>query len=121
MTTLIPFRTALVSTLVGLTVNLFFSFSSAANWPQWRGQLMNGVAPDSNPPVSWSETNNVKWKVKVPGKGTSTPIIWGDQIFLQTAIATGKKVETPAAAEPAPAATAPAEGQRRGRGGFGGG
>src|SRR6266478_3980124 len=37
------------------------------NWPQWRGPLQNGVAPHANPPVTWSETNNIKWKVKIPG------------------------------------------------------
>ena len=67
-----------------------------SNWPQWRGPLANGVAPEGNPPTTWSETQNVKWKVKIPGNGSGTPIIWGDQIFIQTAIATGKKVEPPA-------------------------
>ena len=65
----------------------------AENWPQWRGPLANGVAPAANPPSAWSETNNIKWKVKIPGNGAATPIIWGDQIFIQTAIPTGKKVE----------------------------
>lgn len=66
---------------------------NARDWPQWRGPLANGVAPQGNPPATWSESENVKWKVKVPGRGTSTPIIWGQQIFIQTAIATGKKAE----------------------------
>lgn len=68
-----------------------------ANWPQWRGPLANGIAPGANPPTTWSETENVKWKAKIPGKGFSTPIVWGNQIFLQTAVATGKKIEPPAA------------------------
>jgi len=66
------------------------------NWPQWRGPLGNGIAPDANPPVAWSETSNVKWKVRIPGNGTATPIIWGNQVFIQTAIPTGKKMEAPA-------------------------
>jgi outer membrane protein assembly factor BamB len=66
------------------------------NWPQWRGPLANGVAPSGNPPTTWSETNNIKWKVKLPGRGTATPIVWDNQIFIQTAIATGRKIESPA-------------------------
>lgn len=60
------------------------------NWPQWRGPLGTGTAPDSNPPVEWSETKNIRWKAALPGKGHSTPIVWGDQIFLTTAIPYGK-------------------------------
>lgn len=110
-----------------------------ANWPQWRGPLANGVAPQGNPPSKWSETENVKWKVKLPGAGAGTPIIWGNQVFIQVAIATGKKVESAAekksaaldspnvfgqAQTPAaPAGAAPPEGERRRRpsGGPGGG
>ena len=67
------------------------SFAQASeNWPQWRGPTANGVA-QANPPLTWSETENVKWKVKIPGFGSSTPIIWGDQVFITTAIPTGKK------------------------------
>lgn len=71
------------------------------NWPQWRGPLATGVAPLADPPLNWSETENVKWKVKLPGSGSSTPIVWGDRIFLQTAIATGKKGQ-PAAPQAEP-------------------
>src|SRR6185436_19215493 len=67
--------------------------SSEQNWPQWRGPLQNGVAPSADPPVTWSETSNIKWKVKIPGEGSATPLIWGSQIFIQTAIPTGKKGE----------------------------
>jgi outer membrane protein assembly factor BamB len=70
-------------------------------WPQWRGPLASGASPDANPPIKWSETENIKWKVKLPGRGTSTPIIWGDKVFIQTAIATGKKIEPPASKEAA--------------------
>lgn len=70
------------------------------NWPSWRGPLANGVAPQGNPPVSWSETNNVKWKVKIPGRGSATPIVWNNQVFVLTAIPTDKKdvaaIEQPA-------------------------
>lgn len=60
------------------------------NWPQWRGPLGTGTAPNSNPPREWSETRNIRWKVALRGKGHSTPIIWKDQIFLTSAIPFGQ-------------------------------
>jgi len=62
-------------------------------WAQWRGPLSTGVAPHGNPPVKWDENTNIKWKVKVPGDSTGTPIIWGEQIFLATAIKTDREGE----------------------------
>ena len=61
-------------------------------WPQWRGPLGTGVAPHGNPPVAWSEEKNVRWKIAIPGKGHSTPIIWGDRIFITTAVPYGDPV-----------------------------
>ncbi|MBS0201708.1 MAG: PQQ-like beta-propeller repeat protein [Planctomycetes bacterium] len=60
------------------------------DWPQWRGPLGTGFAPNSNPPVQWSETKNIRWKSALPGKGHSTPVIWGQRIFLTTAIPEGE-------------------------------
>ena len=65
---------------------------TAENWPAWRGPTANGVAPGGNPPKEFSEGKNVLWKIKVPGSGNSTPVIWGDQLFVLTAEKTGKKV-----------------------------
>jgi outer membrane protein assembly factor BamB len=59
------------------------------NWAQWRGPLGTGVAPDARPPLEWSETKNVRWKTALPGKGHSSPVVWGDRIFLTTAIPSG--------------------------------
>ena len=59
-------------------------------WASWRGPLGTGVAPRGNPPVEWSEEKNVRWKTAIPGKGHSTPIVWGDRIFLTTAVPYGK-------------------------------
>jgi outer membrane protein assembly factor BamB len=68
-------------------------------WPQWRGPLMTGVAPQAKPPAEWSETKNVKWKVEVPGKGSATPVVWGDRIYVLTAVpAKGATAAAPAAA-----------------------
>jgi outer membrane protein assembly factor BamB len=96
-------------TCLGLTALLSFHSLLAAdnardlNWPQWRGPLANGVAPHGNPPVEWSETRNVQWKVALPGRGTSTPIVWQNQVFILTAIPTGKKVVVkPDAVPPGP-------------------
>ncbi|MFQ5490303.1 MAG: PQQ-binding-like beta-propeller repeat protein [Phycisphaerae bacterium] len=61
-------------------------------WAQWRGPLGTGVAPRGDPPVEWSEDKNVRWKVAIPGKGHSTPIIWGDRIFITTAEPFGEAV-----------------------------
>ena len=63
------------------------------NWPQWRGPLATGVAPHGNPPLEWSENKNIKWKLAIPGRGHSTPVIWGDHIFLTTAIPYGEPME----------------------------
>jgi outer membrane protein assembly factor BamB len=57
-----------------------------ANWPAWRGADGSGIAHYSNPPVSWSESENVLWKKSIPGRGNSTPIIWDGRIYLTTAI-----------------------------------
>jgi outer membrane protein assembly factor BamB len=60
--------------------------SRSQHWHQWRGPAANGVAPNGDPPVTWSESENILWKVPIDGRGSSTPIIWGDKIFLVTAI-----------------------------------
>jgi outer membrane protein assembly factor BamB len=73
-------------------------------WPQWRGPLSTGDAPHANPPLTWSETNNVKWKTTIPGEGDSTPIVWGDRVFLLAAIPHGTNAAAPAAPQ-APAET----------------
>jgi hypothetical protein len=63
---------------------------AARNWPQWRGPQANGVAPLADPPITWSETNNMRWKIPLPGKGHSTPIVWGDCVFLTAAVPIGE-------------------------------
>ncbi|MGD9723179.1 MAG: PQQ-binding-like beta-propeller repeat protein [Pirellulales bacterium] len=72
-----------------------FSSQAAHNWHQWRGPLATGVAPDADPPLEWSETKNIKWKVKLPGESTATPIVWGDKIFIVTAVQTDRTIELP--------------------------
>ena len=60
---------------------------SAENWPQWRGPSLNGVSAEKGLPVKWSETENIAWKLAMPGRSGSTPIIWGDYIFLNVGTA----------------------------------
>jgi len=61
------------------------------SWLQWRGPNKNGSAMDSKPPTQWSESKNIKWKSEIPGKGSSTPIIYQDRIYILTAIQTNKE------------------------------
>jgi outer membrane protein assembly factor BamB len=56
-------------------------------WPQWRGPAATGASAHANPPLEWSETKNVRWKVEIPGRGSSSPVVWQDRLFLLTAIA----------------------------------
>ena len=70
-----------------------YADSNSDYWPTWRGPNGTGVATKGNPPLTWSETKNIKWKVKLPGNSNSSPVIWGDKIFILTAIPTDKIVE----------------------------
>jgi outer membrane protein assembly factor BamB len=66
-----------------------------ANWPHWRGPRPDGTAPAAEPPVKWDTATNIKWKAPLPGSGSATPIVWGDQVFVVTATRTDR-VATPA-------------------------
>lgn len=87
---------------IGFLIALFsvdaYGDSRGDYWPTWRGPGATGVAANGNPALTWSETENIKWKVKLPGQGTSSPIVWADRIFFQTAIKTDKKVTSAAQA-----------------------
>lgn len=87
-------------------------------WARWRGPLASGVAPAGKPVTTWSESENVKWKLKIPGFGTSTPIIWGDNVFVVTAVRSEKGSQNPpvAAASPEAQGAGEAGGRRRGGG-----
>jgi outer membrane protein assembly factor BamB len=58
-------------------------------WPQWRGPLGTGVSLHADPPTQWSETTNLKWKIEIPGRGSASPVVWGDRVFLLTAVPAG--------------------------------
>src|SRR5262245_2436221 len=81
----LAFRTLLV--LAGLVLATLPAVGG--NWSRFRGPNGTGVAADKDVPVEWNETSGVKWKTEIPGLGHSSPIVWGDRIFLQTALADG--------------------------------
>ena len=64
------------------------------NWHQWRGPAADGVAPHANPPLRWSNEENVAWRASIPGYGQSSPIVWGDLVFVTTAISVGMAPES---------------------------
>lgn len=79
------------SALFALALPFGFDGPNAeTNWPRWRGPQQNGHSTATNLPVKWSDANLV-WKTELPGGGQSSPIIWGDRIFLTSALAQGKE------------------------------
>jgi outer membrane protein assembly factor BamB len=62
----------------------------AENWPQWRGPQANGISGEKGLPVKWSPAENIAWKLPLPSRSGATPIIWGDRIFLNVALADGE-------------------------------
>lgn len=60
--------------------------ASAGNWPQWRGPDGSGISTEKNLPSEWSPTKNIKWKTPIDGRAHSSPIVWGNRVFLTTAI-----------------------------------
>lgn len=63
-----------------------------ADWPQWRGPLGTGAAPGATPPLTWSETQNVRWKLPLTGRGHSSPVVAGGRIFVTMAVPVGEGV-----------------------------
>src|SRR4026209_987577 len=62
------------------------------DWPQFRGPTGQGVSDERHVPLTWSETKNVRWKVAIPGRGWSSPVIQGDRIWLTTATEEGRSL-----------------------------
>ena len=63
----------------------------AENWPAWRGPNASGVSDERDLPVTWSQTENIRWKTPLAGPGNSTPVVWGDRVFLTQAIDGGRR------------------------------
>jgi outer membrane protein assembly factor BamB len=92
------FSLAMVCGIFLLWTGAFGFARLKGEWPYWRGLAADGMAV-GDAPLHWSDTQNIRWKTEIPGRGSSSPVIWGDQIFLTTAIKKG------ASSEPAPDAT----------------
>ncbi len=83
-----PFRIASSVTLQAAFVAVWLtatSHSQAADWPAWRGSGGQGQSAEKDLPLKWSTTDNVLWKTALPAPGNSTPIVWGDKVFLAQA------------------------------------
>lgn len=78
----------LVSVLI-LFVTSFVPAAPDTTWPQFRGPSGRAVSSINTLPTKWSTTINVSWKVDVPGRGWSSPIVWGDQVILTSAVGSG--------------------------------
>jgi outer membrane protein assembly factor BamB len=75
-------RTVVATICVAATA---LAVAHAENWPQWRGPQANGISAETNLPIRWSQTENITWKLPLPAWSGSTPIVWGDRIFLNVA------------------------------------
>ncbi|PQO41156.1 PQQ-binding-like beta-propeller repeat protein [Blastopirellula marina] len=71
----------------------FAADASPENWANWRGPNVNGTSLNAKPPTMWSEEENIRWKVPIDGGGSSSPIIWGEKLFLLTAVPVAKPEE----------------------------
>ena len=87
-----PIRFCLNILFLILIVVSTASAQETRNWNQWRGPLGTGESPHGKPPIEWSEKKNIRWKAAIPGLGHSTPIQWGDLIFLTSAKPFGERV-----------------------------
>src|SRR5438552_17304667 len=59
------------------------------NWPQWRGALGTGVSTEKGLPTEWSRDRNIAWRTELPGLGVSSPVVWGDRVFVTYQIGAG--------------------------------
>ncbi len=85
------FALAIVLTITALLTGTTLA-DGPVNWPQFRGPTGQGIAVGASLPVSWSERENVVWKTPLEGAGHSSPVIWGDQVWVTTASTDGKKL-----------------------------
>jgi outer membrane protein assembly factor BamB len=79
----------ITAALLALATSLL-ARASDADWPQFRGPGARGVAENPNLPDRWSATENVAWKTEIPGRGWSSPIVWGNRVFLTTVVNLGE-------------------------------
>jgi outer membrane protein assembly factor BamB len=93
----------LLTVFLGLTVAHLRADDTEKYWAQWRGPYMTGVSKTARPPLTWAEGKGIKWKVEIPGRGSSSPIVWGDRVYVLTAVpkdVTGPEQHAPRGALP---------------------
>lgn len=73
-----------------LVISMLAFPCQAANWPQWRGPLGTGVSPETGLPVEWSRDQNIAWRAPLEGLGVSSPIVWGDRVFVTHQLGAGE-------------------------------
>ncbi len=80
-------RKLLISNLVIILILSLIPIDDcfSENWHQWRGANNDGISNETDVPIQWSQTENVRWRLPLPGEGASTPVVWNDKIFLTCA------------------------------------
>jgi len=77
--------------LLGAMIVVLAGLARAEEWPSWRGPRGDGTSTEAGVPIRWSAGENIAWKVPIPGKGHSSPIVWGDRVFVTTCLESEKK------------------------------
>src|SRR5438105_1138418 len=85
-------KTRILTALLSLCCLAFLSWQSlAAPWPRFRGPNGTGTVADKQVPIHWTEASGVLWKKALPGTGNSSPIVWGERLFVESASKDGKE------------------------------
>ena len=87
---------------LALTLALTLPAAAADNWHHWRGPNADGSAPNADPPTKWDAKTNIAWKADLPGKGSATPVVWGDRVFVLTAVETDRAAKPEELPKPDP-------------------
>jgi outer membrane protein assembly factor BamB len=74
---------------LALVLSAGASAQSGRGWPGWRGPEGTGASATAKPPIEWSESKNVRWKIELPGRGSASPIVWQDRLYVLTAVPAG--------------------------------
>jgi len=82
----------LIVTLAVVSLSTFYINAQNTNWSHFRGNKLDGIYRESAAPVKWNDTTNILWKVPISGKGWSSPVVWGEQVWLTTATTDGRKM-----------------------------
>ncbi len=79
-----------------------FEKEKEQNWHHWRGPNADGTAPKADPPLKWDSKTNVAWKAELPGRGSATPVVWGDRVFVLSALKTDRQAKPEEMPKPDP-------------------